>query len=387
MHNQQTAHYDVVVVGARCAGAGTALLLARAGVRVLVIDKSRYGSDTLSTHALMRGGVLQLARWGVLDDVIASGAPPVRQSVFHYGATEMALEVKPRGGIDAYYAPRRNVLDRILVDAARDAGAEFRFGTRLENLQWTRGRVTGVDLVFQGKRVGIRADRVIGADGADSLTARLVGAETRMSAQNTIACVLGYFRGDESTEYHWYFQPGIGAGTLPTQDRHCAFVAIAPQRLSEFTDRGETTFRRLVTQAAGDETPLRNAKLIGGLRRFSGRLGHIRRAVGPGWALVGDAGYFKDPLTAHGITDALRDAELVARAVVDGSDGALYEYEGIRDQLSRRFFEITSEVARLDWSIPRLMSLHAQANLEMKKEVRFLAALGSMERPQASLSA
>ena len=106
------SRYDVVVVGARPAGAGTALLLARQGARVLMIDRGRYGADTLSTHALMRGGVLQLARWGVLPRIVEAGTPPVGTATFIYGDESLEVAVKPSDGVDALYAPRRTVLDR-----------------------------------------------------------------------------------------------------------------------------------------------------------------------------------------------------------------------------------------------------------------------------------
>ena len=110
--------YDVVVVGARAAGAATAMLLARCGVRVLAVDRGGYGTDTLSTHALMRAGVLQLARWGLLERIEAEGTPRVQRTVFHYEDEVLDILIKPRHGVPALFAPRRTVLDRILVDAA-----------------------------------------------------------------------------------------------------------------------------------------------------------------------------------------------------------------------------------------------------------------------------
>jgi 2-polyprenyl-6-methoxyphenol hydroxylase-like FAD-dependent oxidoreductase len=135
--------YDVVVVGARCAGAATAMLLARRGFRVLVVDRERYGADTLSTHALMRGGVLQLHRWGILEEVKAAGTPTVRSTSFHYGDEVVEVQIKPKGGIDGLYAPRRRVIDRLLVNAARSAGAEVVYETRLVDLLRSDNRVCG----------------------------------------------------------------------------------------------------------------------------------------------------------------------------------------------------------------------------------------------------
>jgi flavin-dependent dehydrogenase len=125
-HRQAEPGYDVVIVGARAAGAATAYLLARWGLRVLLVDRCRYGADTLSTHALMRGGVLQLSRWGLLQKVIAAGTPPVRRTTFRYANTVMRIAIKPSYGVDALYAPRRTVLDPALVDAAVASGAEVR---------------------------------------------------------------------------------------------------------------------------------------------------------------------------------------------------------------------------------------------------------------------
>jgi flavin-dependent dehydrogenase len=140
------SRYDVVVVGGRIAGASTALLLARAGVRVILIDRNRYGSDTLSTHGMMRGGVLQLSRWGVLPDVVAAGTPPVREVVFHYADGEdISVTIRPSAGVDALYAPRRHLIDRLLVDAAAAAGAEVMHQTAVTALIRDTGeRVSGV---------------------------------------------------------------------------------------------------------------------------------------------------------------------------------------------------------------------------------------------------
>jgi len=127
------SRYDVVIVGARCAGAATAMLLARRGLKVLLVDRSRYGSDTLSTHALMRAGVLQLHRWGVLDKIKAAGTPLIRTVSFHYDDNVVEVPLKPQDGVDGVYAPRRTVIDAALVDAAREAGAETAFDDFIES--------------------------------------------------------------------------------------------------------------------------------------------------------------------------------------------------------------------------------------------------------------
>ena len=158
--------WDVIVVGARVAGAATAMLLARAGLRVLCVDRSRHGSDTLSTHALMRGGVLQLTKWGLLDAVVAAGTPPVRRTVFHYGEEQFAVSIKPAAGTDALYAPRRTVLDALLVDEAVRSGVIVEFGTPVVGLcRAADDRVTGVLAAGSPHRPGarrIRRDRCRG---------------------------------------------------------------------------------------------------------------------------------------------------------------------------------------------------------------------------------
>src|SRR5262245_28105211 len=140
-----TVDYDVVVVGARPAGAATALLLARQGLRVLVADRGRYGTDTLSTHALMRAGVLQLLKFGVLPGIIEHATPEIRSVSFIYGDDEIRVPVKSRDGVDALYAPRRTVLDRAIVDVAADAGVHFSYGTSVVDVvRAPNGRVSGV---------------------------------------------------------------------------------------------------------------------------------------------------------------------------------------------------------------------------------------------------
>ena len=168
---------DAVIVGARCAGAATAMLLARAGARVLLIDKGKYGTDALSTHALMRGAVLQLTRWGLLPAVVAAGTPPVRTTTFSYSRQDVTVHIEPKFGVEALYAPRRRVLDRILVDAAIESGVEVRYGVRVDGVtRGDDGRVRGITATAGGARLAIEADLVVGADGLHSTIAAAVGS-------------------------------------------------------------------------------------------------------------------------------------------------------------------------------------------------------------------
>src|SRR5690349_11037846 len=190
------SRHDVVIVGARCAGAATAMLLARRGLKVLAIDRGIYGADTLSTHAMMRGGVLQLSRWGLLPRVIAAGTPAVRRTSFHYGAEEITIALKPGDGVDALYAPRRTVLDALLVDAACEAGAEVRYGETVIGLLREGERVAGIaTLDAEGRPRAIHADLVIGADGIGSAVAREAEAAVLRQARHATATVFGYWAG------------------------------------------------------------------------------------------------------------------------------------------------------------------------------------------------
>ena len=225
-------HYDAVIVGARCAGAATAMLLARAGMNVLAIDRQAYGSDTMSTHALMRTGVLQLERWGLLPAVMAAGTPEIRATTFHYGCESLRLSIKPEYGVEYLCAPRRTVLDRILVDAARSAGADVRHGVVLSRLQIdSKGRVVGALLKdADGHSTAVRSDIVIGADGRQSTVAALVNAGTYLNGRSTSGYVYGYYEDLERYGYHWHFAENVAAGVIPTNHgQHCVFVACRAQ--------------------------------------------------------------------------------------------------------------------------------------------------------------
>ena len=379
------ARYDAVIVGARCAGAATAMLLARSGASVLLIDRQKYGTDVVSTHALMRGGVLQLNRWGVLPRLIAAGTPEVRRTTFHYGDEEIPVAIKSEHGVDYLCAPRRTVLDRILVDAAVDAGVEVRHGVSLTDLRRADdGRVTGVDLKdpdIDGT-VAVNADMVVGADGRQSTVARLVEAPFTVEGMAASGYVYGYFENLADDGYHWYFGRDVAAGIIPTNHlQHCVFVGVP---LAEFAKvfRGNLDggFRQVArANAAALAEQVDDACLVGRLRGFAGSPGYLRQAYGPGWALVGDAGYFKDPLTAHGITDALRDAELLARAVSAGTTAALAEYQGIRDALSKPLLAITDAIASFDWTLDEAKAHHADLSDAMKPEVEHIAGLSATD--------
>ncbi len=161
--------YDAIVVGARCAGAPTAMLLAQKGYKVLVVDRASFPSDTVSTHVIHAPGMAALARWGLFDQVIASGCPPIETYSFDFGPFTIAGTPRPQDGMSAAYAPRRTILDKILVDAAARAGAEVRERFTMEELLVEDGSVVGIRGHDEGGRsVDERARVVVGAGGRNT---------------------------------------------------------------------------------------------------------------------------------------------------------------------------------------------------------------------------
>ena len=372
--------YDVVIAGARCAGASTAMLLARQGMRVLVVDPTSRGSDTLSTHALMRGGVLQLHRWGVLDAIRAAGTPAIRKTTFHYGGEPIEVSIKELDGVDALYAPRRTVLDAVLCDAAVEAGAEVVHGQSVVDLlRAPDGRVRGAKITGPDKNViDVSADLVIGADGARSRVARILEAELDYTVLHTTASIYGYWKDLGWEGFHWLYIIGGAVGTILTNDGDtCVFASLPPARFeNERGDGLDAAYRKLLSEVSPDlARDVDESRLSGKLRAFAGTPGYLRRSAGPGWALVGDAGYFKDPLTAHGITDALRDAELLARAVVEGGDDALTGYQETRDNLVKGLLDVTDRIASFDWDLDEAKEEHLVLSREMNAEVDLLRTL------------
>jgi flavin-dependent dehydrogenase len=386
--DKDRADYDVIIVGARAAGAATALLLARQGMRVLVVDRSRYGADTLSTHALMRGGVLQLSRWGLLDRVIDRGTPAIRRTTFVYGSESVEITIRPSYGVDALYAPRRTVLDPILVDAAIAAGAGVRYGLTVTDVcRDGRGRVTGIVARDpRGRAFSASAGIVVGADGVRSTIAERVGARIERVGTGATAVIYGYWSGVETDGYEWIFRPNAAAGIIPTNDgQACVFAGATPARIGHGgIDRLHDVLHAASPDAAGR---VRAGTAPAGVRSFRGIPGFVRRSWGPGWALVGDAGYWKDPLSAHGLTDALRDAELLARAITSSAGGdrapddALRAYQHTRDRLSRQLFETVDVIAAQRWTDDEIPALLLQLSSAMSDEVEALAALDPVYAP------
>jgi flavin-dependent dehydrogenase len=377
---------DVVVVGARCAGAVTAMLLARLGYRVTLVERGRIPSDTLSTHGIARGGVVQLAKWGLLDRVLASGAPAIRQVVFRADGVEEARTVKPRDGVDLLVAPRRYVLDGILVDAAAAAGVTIRAGlTATGLLRADDGRVQGIRARrADGTVACLPAKIVVGADGVRSRMAELFGSAVRESHPTDNATFYAYISGPPWRGFEFHVgefadrQTGY-AGVFPTHHgAACVWVCCPASKVGGLRGAAVEPFLNLLGSVSPTLAARMGAGRVVSPVRGAVRLpNHLRQATGPGWALVGDAGYHRDPITGHGITDAFRDAELLTRSIDDhlrGGAADLSEYEATRDAALRETFDLTCAMTRYP-PLDEFVALQKRLARALELEADFLASL------------
>lgn len=352
-------HADVVVVGARCAGSATAIALARAGRRVVVLDKARFPSDTLSTHLIWPAGLAELQALGALDAVMKLGAPPLPVAYAAGGGIEVRADYSPVDGIAHALCVRRTGLDAALVDTARSAGADVREHATVTALVRRRGRVAGVRYRERdGAERELRAGLVVGADGRRSTVARLVGAETpyRASASGR-ACYFGYWRdgGDpswQSVAAQW--RVGAELGTAFPCDDGLVLVLLQPPvaRVADYRGDARRAYLDSVAAIPGLAARLRRCELVGRVRSATGIESYFRHSTGPGWALVGDAGHFKDPVTAQGIRDALRYGRLLGECVPDllddrgALDRALLRWERDRERDCLEVYQWTNQLAR-----------------------------------------
>jgi flavin-dependent dehydrogenase len=341
-------------------------------------------SDTLSTHAILRTGVLQLTRWGLIDRVIASGAPPIRRTTLGFGAERIHFDLRDDFGIESLYAPRRIVLDDILVQAAVEAGAEFFAGVAVKELVWDRaGNVNGVIAGNGENTITCNARLVVGADGVNSRVADLVGSRMLHEHPPLNTVHYAYYTGIEVPGFWFQFTPGVNAGAIPTNHGEaCVFVARSVDRLETFRSDPESEFHRLLHEAGSDlADAVREGSRTSGFRGTPGLPGFLRQASGPGWALVGDAGYTKDPISAHGISAGLRDAELCARAIDNALRNPeearqhLSEYQRLRDQLSLPMHRESKALAEYGWGPEEASTRMRRISQLVRDECDFLVSL------------
>jgi flavin-dependent dehydrogenase len=376
--------YDVIVIGARCAGSPTAMLLARKGYRVLLLDRAAFPSDTISTHIVWPPGAERLKRWGLLDKVLDSNCPALSKFALDLGPFALTGSPPPVDRVSTFLAPRRTVLDKILVDAAVEAGAELRENCLVSSIVIEDGRVTGVRCSSKGgSEITEKARLVIGADGKHSIVARAVNAQEYNFVPPLTCWYYTYWSGVPADGITFFGGlPNRAAAINPTNDGLVCIPVAWPA--NEFSHvRADIEGNYLTTV---ELTPGLADQVSGGRReeRIYGMVdlpNYFLKSSGPGWALVGDAGYHKDPVTAQGISDAFFGAETLAEAVDAGLSGkepleaALATYEQRRDEQFMPMYEFTCDWAKLASPTPETEALIG-ALLENQPETdRFLGTI------------
>jgi len=353
--------YDVIVIGARAAGSPTAMLLARQGFKVLLTDRASFPSDTLSTHQIQLKGTAALQRWGLLERVLASNCPPLTRLSFHLGRFQFSGKYFPLHGTETVLCPRRTVLDKILVDAAVEAGAELRQDVVVEEPLIENGVVAGIrGRTKSGPNRGEyhmeeRARLVIGADGKHSMLAKVVHApEYNVEPVRTCAYYT-YWDGVGLDQVELYTLEKVAVGLSPTNDgQTIIFTAYPAGEFAQIRADIEGRFWKTMEVIPGLSERLRAGRQS---ERFFGSADlpeFYRRPYGPGWALVGDAGLAMDPITGQGIGNAFRDAERLAQAIEAGFSGkmslekALAAYEKERNAETLPIYKFTGQIASFE---------------------------------------
>jgi 2-polyprenyl-6-methoxyphenol hydroxylase-like FAD-dependent oxidoreductase len=379
--------HDVVVVGARAAGAATALLLGRLGHDVVVVDRAIFPADTLSTHQIARPGVVQLHRWGLLPDVLASGAPAIRQVTFTADGEAVTRTVKDKAGVDLLVAPRRYILDTLVAEAAALSGVHMRLGVAVTRVRRDEaGRAVGVcGHDHTGAPVELDARFVVGADGLGSMVARAVGAGIVENRGGNGSVEYAYYAGPPWSGIEFFIADRALVGVFPTHDGQACVWIGAPYRDAHAARRRAASrtaaFAARVERAAPDlaarlHTGRRMSAVTGMLRMPN----WLRRAYGPGWALVGDSGYHRDAITGYGLSDAYRDAELLAVALHHALRGdadevtALATYQRRRDDALRDVFDLTCALAEYP-AAPEFVERQKQLSNAIDVEAARLADL------------
>jgi flavin-dependent dehydrogenase len=350
--------YDVIVIGARCAGSPTAMLLARKGYRVLLVDKATFPSDTISTHMIHPPGVAALKRWGLLERLEATGCPPITKYSFDFGPITLSGTPRPVDGVTDGFCPRRIVLDELLVRAAVEAGAELREAFTVDEVLIEEGLVTGIrGHAKDGAPVTERARVVIGADGKHSLVAKTVRPEHYHEVPQLQTGYYAYWSGlpVEGFEVYVRAEHGRGFAAIPTHDDLTCVVGGWPYAQFEANRKDyEGNYLRMLELVPEFAERLRAATRETRLAAVGDLRGFFRKPFGPGWALVGDAGYHKDPITAFGITDAFRDADAAASALDDAFagrrtyDDAMAAWQQARDEESLPVYGFTCDFAKIE---------------------------------------
>jgi 2-polyprenyl-6-methoxyphenol hydroxylase-like FAD-dependent oxidoreductase len=383
--------YDAIIVGARCAGAPTAMSLARRGYRILLVDKATFPSDIVSTHIIWPHGAEIMDGWGLLDRLAATGCPPVaRRLLFDVGPFALQGGVIDTNAGRGGFCPRRTVLDKLLVDAAVEAGAEVREAFTVETLLWDDDRVAGIRGHSRtGGPVEERARVVIGADGAHSLVAKAVRAPEYDVKPPVTTNYYSYFSGFTANDLEEYIRDYQAVGCFPTHGGLTLIAVLWPSsRIHEVRADIETHVRKVFEStpsvAERMQRATREEKWIG----TAGVANYFRQPFGAGWALVGDAGYQKDPITAQGISDAFIDSQALTTALDEGWSGrqplgdALAAYQQDRDRRVKPMYDFTCQLATLEPPPPHMQRLFLALRGNQQATNEFFSAItGSRPLP------
>jgi len=375
--------YDAIIVGARCAGSPTAML-ARQGFKVLLVDRSTFPSDTISTHILWPHGAEILARWGLLGSLAATGAPPIcRHMTFDVGPFALRGTIPDANDGMGGFCPRRTVLDSLLLHAAAEAGADVREGLLVDDLLVAGDRVVGIrGHGRDAHRVEDHARIVIGADGVNSFVARAVRAP-EYDVRPVAACgYYSYFSGVRQDDIELYVRDHHAFGGAPTNDGlHLVMVNWPARDFAAVRADIEGHVWRALASAPGFAARVREGRREDTWHGTAGVPGYFRKPYGKGWALVGDASYNKDPITAQGISDAFIEAEMLATALTAEWSGAgMHEerwaaLETARNERVRPMYEFTSQLATLEPPSPEMRALFSALRGNQDATNAFLSAI------------
>jgi flavin-dependent dehydrogenase len=383
--------YDAIVVGARCAGASTAMLLARKGYKVLLVDQASFPSDIPHGHFIHRHGPPRLHRWGLLESIVSTGCPPVTSLTLDVGDFPLTGTNLAVNGVALGYGPRRSALDKVLVDAAVAAGAEVRQRFVVEGFVDDTNGMAGVRGRQRGSRSVIteRAKVTIGADGRHSRLARHVQAPAYETAPTLTCWYFSYWSGVPCDALEIYVRGRRVIFAFPTNDNLFAvFVAWPREEMKQVRADIEGQFMSAVAEADGLAECLHGGRREERWRGAGDLPNFLRKPYGPGWALVGDAGAHKDPYMALGICDALRDAELLADALDRGFSGratlaaALADYERRRNEATLPDYQRNLASARFEPLPKELAQIRAAVRGDQEATNQLLMAIEGMIPPE-----
>ncbi len=359
--------YDVIVIGARCAGSPAAMLFARKGYRVLLLEKARFPQDTLSSHYIHQQGVALLNRWGLLDKIRDSGCQPIEHQSYEAPGVRIDGFSLPIDGLRTTYAPRRFVLDPILADGAVASGVEFREGCAVTDLVFEDGRVVGVWYTTPGGGEATdRARLVVGADGMRSLVARKAGAPNVIEHPR-MTCTYYSYWADVPAHFELYERPGRWIGVLPTNDDLTLLMAYFPQdEFSGVRKEVEPAYLEAFRTTAPElYERMRSGRRVEQLYGTGHQENFFRKAFGPGWVLVGDAVNHKDSITARGITEAFVQAHTLTEFIGE----RLHDDDALRTALRRYENELGNEALNHYQGALNVAELKPEGRAEMLQKL------------------